>query len=90
MEFYSLDSSTAHAVAQRLTNCTSDFDGNSVANNGELTVVLTADNGYTITNVIVLMGGVDVTASKYTSGTHTVSISSVTGDVEIIATANAS
>lgn len=88
MEFYSLDSSTAHAVEQMLTNCTSSFEGNSVANNGELEATLTADTGYTITNVIVLMGGVDVTSSKYTSGTHKVEISAVTGDVQIIATAN--
>ena len=88
MEFYSLDSSTAHAVEQRLTNVTSTFEGNSIANNGHLEATLTADTGYTITNVIVLMGGVDVTSSKYTSGTHKVDISAVTGDVEIIATAN--
>ena len=88
MEFYSLDSSTAHAVEQRLTNCTSSFEGNSIANNGHLEATLTADSGHTITNVIVMMGGVDVTASKYTSGTHKVDISAVTGAVEIIATAN--
>ena len=90
MEFYSLSSSTAHAVEQRLTNVTSSFTGNSIANNGELEAVLTADDGHSITNVIVMMGGVDVTSSKYTSGTHTVAISAVTGDVEIIATANVS
>lgn len=89
MEFYSLDSSTAHAVEQRLTNVTSTFEGNSIANNGHLEATLTADTGYTITNVIVLMGGADVTSTKYTSGTHKVDISAVTGDVEIIATANA-
>ena len=90
MEFYSLDSSTAHAVEQRLTNCTSNFEGNSIANNGHLEATLTADTGHTITNVIVMMGGVDVTSSKYTSGTNKVDISAVTGDVEIIATANTS
>ena len=89
MVFYSLSSSTAHAVEQRLTNITSTFEDNSIANNGHLEATLTADSGHTITNVIVLMGGVDVTSSKYTSGTHKVDISAVTGDVEIIATANA-
>lgn len=88
MEFYSLDSSTAHAVSQRLTNVTSDFDGSSVANNGSLTITITAATGYTIANIIVLMGGVDVTSSKWNSGTGKVTIASVTGDVEIIATAN--
>ena len=88
MEFYSLDSSTAYAIEQRLTHVTSTFEGNSVESGGELEAVLTADTGYTIENVIVTMGGVDVTDSKYTSGTGTVAISAVTGDVEIIATAN--
>ena len=34
------------------------------------------------------MGGVDVTSSKWNSGTGKVTISSVTGDVLIVATAN--
>ena len=88
MEFYSLDSTTAHAVEQRLSHVTSTFEGNSIANNGHLEATLSADTGYAIANVIVMMGGADVTASKYTSGTHKVDISSVTGNVEIIATAN--
>ena len=88
MEFYSLDSSTAHAVEQRLTNVTSTFEGNSIANAGHLEATLVAETGYTIASVIVMMGGVDVTSTKYTSGTGKVDIASVTGDVEIIATAN--
>lgn len=88
MEFYSLSSSTAHMVEQRLTNVTSSFDGNSIAHADELEVTLTAVSGYTISNVIVMMGGVDVTSSKWNSGTSKVTIASVTGDVEIIATAN--
>ena len=88
MEFYSLSSSTAHAVEQILTNVTSNFDDYSIANNGELEVTLTAASGYTIANVVVLMGGVDVTSSKWNSSTGKVTISAVTGDVVIIATAN--
>lgn len=88
MEFYSLDSSTAHAVEQRLTNVTSTFEGNSIANAGHLEATLAAETGYTIENIIVLMGGVDVTEDAWTSGTGKVEIASVTGDVEIIATAN--
>lgn len=88
MEFYSAEPSGMYYVRQRLTNVTSSFSNAAIAANGSLTAVLTAAASHSITNVIVMMGGVDVTASKYTSGTHTVSISSVTGDVEIIATAN--
>ena len=88
MEFYSIDPTNAYEVIQRLTNVTSSFEGNSIASAGHLEATLTADTGHSITNVVVLMGGVDVTSSKYTSGTHKVDISSVSGDVEIIATAN--
>lgn len=90
MEFYSLDSTSAYAVVQRLTNVTSDFDGNSIASGGSATIQLTADTGHTFTNVIVLQGGVDVTSSKYSSSNHKVTLSSVSGDIEIIATANVS
>ena len=88
MEFYSLDSTTAYAIEQRLTNVTSDFEGNSAASGDSIEITLTAATSHSFANVIVLMGGVDVTASKYSSSTHKVTISSVTGDVEIIATAN--
>ena len=88
MEFYSLDSTTAYSVEQRLTNVTSDFDGNSIEAGGSETITLTADANHSFANVIVLVGGIDVTASKYNSSTHKVTLSSVDGDVEIIATAN--
>lgn len=90
MEFYSLDSTSAYAVVQRLTNVTSDFDGNSIASGGSATIQLTANAGHTFTNVIVLQGGVDVTSSKYSNSNHKVTLSSVSGDIEIIATANVS
>lgn len=88
MEFYSLDSTTAYAVEQHLSHVTSDFNGNSIAADGSATIQLTAEEDYTITNVIVLMGGEDVTASKYNSSTGVVTLSSLTGNIEIIATAN--
>ena len=90
MEFYSLDSTTAYQVIQRLTNVTSTFEGNSVAHSGQFEATLAATDGHTLTNVVVLMGGVDVTSSKYSNSTHKVTISSATGDIEIIATANTS
>ena len=88
MEFYSLEPTGAFEVVQRLTNVTSDFDGNSIASGEDLTITLTAADGHSFANVIVLLGGVDVTASKYSSSTHKVTIADVAADVEIIATAN--
>lgn len=90
MEFYSLDSTTSHAVELKLTNVTSDFDGNSIADDEDLEITLTVETGYAFANVIVLLGGVDVTVSKYNSSTHKVTIEGVNADVEIIATANVS
>lgn len=87
MEFYSLDSTTAYSVEQRLANVTSTFDGSSVAASEEFETTLAAADGYTLANVIVLMGGADVTSTKYSDSTHKVTISAVTGDIEIIATA---
>lgn len=57
---------------------------------GTYTETLTADDDYEITNVTVVMNGVDVTSSAWTSGTGTVSIASVTGDIVIVAVATAS
>ena len=74
-----------HSVTQNLTNVTSSFTGNSVADGASLTATLTADGGYTIDTVEVTMGGDDVTATAYDDGV--VSISEVTGDVVITATA---
>ena len=87
MVFYSMDaeSITAYNVAQTLSHVTSDFNDSSVASAGELEVNLTAESGYTLDNVIVLMGGEDITDDAYEAGT--VAIASVTGNVQIIATA---
>lgn len=94
MEFYSSDDigSGAVSVSQTFVHVTSDFDGVSAPTNAQLQITLTAESGYSITNVIVMVGGVDVTASRYSSSNHKVTIPAVnlTGPVEIIATANVS
>ena len=90
MVFYSADSSTAYTVTQRLTNIASSFEGISIDSGEDFEATLTADTGHAITNVIVIYNGADVTSSKWNSGTGKVSISSVAGDIEIIATANTS
>lgn len=89
---YSIDPSgtDSYKVTQILSHVSSTFEDGGIDSGDALTAVLTEETGHTITNVIVTMGGVDVTATKYNSGTKTVSISAVTGDVIIAATANAS
>jgi hypothetical protein len=91
MEFYSMDPEdvTAWTVNQILTHVSSSFTASAVANQGEFEAELTADEDYTIANVVVLMGGEDITSTAYDDSTDTITISSVTGNLQIIATATA-
>lgn len=88
MTFYTSDeASDAHSITEMLTHVTSDNTEVSVADEGEFEATYTADTGYAVSNVIVMMGGEDVTTTAYTSATGVVSIASVTGDITVIATA---
>lgn len=91
MEFYSMDPEdvTAWTVSQILTHVSSSFTDSAIANQGEFEAELTADEDYTIANVVVLMGGEDITSTAYDDTTDTITISSVTGNLQIIATATA-
>ena len=91
MVFYSMEGSdvpSEYRVQQILTNVTSDFEDDYIVATGSATITLTAASGKSFTNVIVTMGDADVTSSKYNSGTHKVTLSSLTGDVLIVATAS--
>lgn len=75
-----------HTIKNELQNVsTSNFAG-SVLSGSMYTTTLAADVGYKISSVKVMMGGVDITDTAY-NGSNKVSISSVTGDVVITATA---
>ena len=76
---------TYYAVTYNLASVTVDSTPASVIEGGSLTVNLTPDTNAELGEVIVTMGGADVTASVYSNGK--ISISSVTGDVVITATA---
>ena len=88
MVFYSADGDTTNwQVSQILSHVTSSFTADYVEAGGELEATLTADSGYTIANVVVTMGGADVTSTAYDDSDNSVSIATVTGDVMIVATA---
>lgn len=89
MVIYSLDPEevTAYSVLQRLAHVVSTFTGNSISAGAEFSATLTAAEGYVMENVIVLMGGVDITETAYDDSTGAVSISGATGNIEIFATA---
>lgn len=76
---------TYYSVTYNLTSVTADSASASVVSGGSLTVNLTPDTNAVLGEVIVTMGGVDVTADFHSNGK--ISISSVTGDVVVTATA---
>lgn len=87
MVIYSIDPSESDYwdVRQILNHVTSDYTASAIEAGDALSITLTADDGYTIANVIVTMGGDDITATAYEAGEIT--IAAVTGDVNVIATA---
>lgn len=89
MVFYSQDPSeiTSYYVSQILSHVASSFVERNIDAGADFEAVLTVDTGYEISNVVVMVGGEDVTATAYTSATNTVEIDAVNGDIEIVATA---
>ena len=90
MVFYSLDSTEgdSYRVKQILSHVTSSLEQGYIESGEALEVTLTAEENYTIANVVVIMGGTDITSEVYSNGV--ISIASVTDNVEIVATATAS
>lgn len=68
-----------------LTNCIIDNPISTIAYGNRYTGTIGVQQGYSLNSVTVTMGGVDITATSYSSGT--VTIPSVTGNVVITATA---
>lgn len=91
MVFYSMegDEITTYQIKQVLSHVTSTFTGTYIDDDTDFSTTLTAADGYTIENVVVIMNGEDVTDDYYASATGIVAIAkaSITGDIEIIATA---
>lgn len=91
MVFYSMageDVPDEYKVTQILYGVTSDFTDGYIQTTGSATIQLTAEQGKSFTNVVVTVGGTDVTSTKYNTSTHKVTLSSLTGDVIIMATAS--
>ena len=88
MDFYDIPAESASStfpVRQELSHVTSSFTGTSVTKNGSFSATLTAASGYEIDEVAVAMGGIDVTALVYNSGTGAIAIAAVTGALMITA-----
>ena len=76
---------TTYTITAELVNVTSNNSATSVTEGASYNATLTANDGYKLDAVSVLMGGVDVTADVYADGV--ISIPAVTGNVEIVASA---
>ena len=92
MVFYSLEPSevTAYRVDQILSHVTSNFEDAYIDSGDNLEITLTADTGYEIANVVVIHNGSDVTATAWNDSTSKITITSVAGDISIMATATIS
>ena len=73
-------------IASTLNFVTSSNTVSTIKQGETYSATLTPETGYTLTTVTVTMGGVDVTGTVYSNGVIT--ISNVTGDIEITATAS--
>lgn len=90
MVIYSCDPEevTAHTVTLNLLHVTAtDIPTGVVEDGSAIEGTITAEDGYEIANVIVSMGGEDITDSAYDESDGSIAIASVTGDVWITATA---
>lgn len=74
-----------YTVTKDATNATIE-GAETVIPGGAYTATITPDSGYVVDSVTVIMGVENVTATTYTAETHTINISSVTGDIKIIVT----
>ena len=80
------ETAVVYSVTRNLTNVGAINTATSVNEGDGYSDKLAANTGYTIDEVTVTMGGVDITSTAYNGGS--ISISSVTGDIVITATAN--
>jgi len=78
-----------YTILNTLVNVTNSNGATSIAEGSAYSATLSIETGYTWGTVSVSMGGTDITSTAYDSTTHVISIASVTGDIEIIASATA-
>ena len=74
-----------YAVTNNLTNIATNNDSLSIEGGLSYSATLTPNDGYEISNIVVTMGGTDITSSAYSNGVIT--IAEVTGDIVITASA---
>lgn len=73
-----------HTVTNNLSNATNNNTALEINDNSSYDANISVNNGYKLSNVIVVMGGVNITSTVYSNGV--ISIPNVTGDIIITVT----
>jgi hypothetical protein len=84
LDFYSIIVDKENGVTVTLDKTTVSKD---TAASETVTGTVTVADGYTLSSVVITMGGADITSSCYTESTGAISISGITGNVVVKATA---
>ena len=78
---------TTYSITNTLSNATNSNTATFIEENSSYSANISANSGYKLKTVTVIMGGIDITNTAYSSGTIT--ISSVTGNIVITVTTEA-
>ena len=70
-----------YTITNNLTNCTTNNPADSIDNGSSYIAEITANFGFALDSVSIVMGGVDVTSEVYSNGE--INIPSVTGNIVI-------
>ena len=73
-----------YIITNTLSNATNSNTTTSIEENTSYSAIISANNGYKLSTITVIMGGTDITSSAVSG--NTISISSVTGDIVITVT----
>lgn len=74
-----------YTITNTLSNCISSNSATSVEEGSSYSAIISASDGYAISSITVTMGGTDITSTAVNN--NTISISNVTGNIVITATA---
>lgn len=83
--YYGEEAVVTYSVTNSLDNCTINNTLNSVIEGSAYSATLTANSGYTLDSITVIMGGADITSTAVSGSA--INIASVTGDIVITAIA---
>lgn len=76
-----------YSVTNNLTNVTNSNSASSVLEGESYSATLSVSADYSLTDVQIIMGGLDITSSAYNGESREIYIASVTGNITIIASA---